>query len=132
MTIKQHKEAIQKALDTNDAAVVKALRLLFEKQTADEQASHETRWRNGCGFSGVDAEILTSFARQVERWDVTAPSARRFAFPLSPKQLALARRKLRKYWRQLLPYARERAAELADQHVDCRAAYEAERPMNLC
>jgi hypothetical protein len=42
------------------------------------------------GFNGVDAEILTSFAVQIKRFN-----------RLSPKQIEIARKKMGKYARQL-------------------------------
>jgi hypothetical protein len=86
-----NKESIQQLLATNDKAVGKALLVLLANQTADERATGQTKEHNGRGFTGCDAEILTSFAQQFQLrgW-------------LSPKQIIIARRKLNKYWQQLL------------------------------
>jgi len=85
-----NKERIQELIVTNDAAVKKALLVIFNNQTADERSAEATHDRNNIGFTGVDAKIMTSFAKQL--------IGRGF---LSSKQLAIARRKLPKYWRQL-------------------------------
>lgn len=84
------KRIIQEAIDTNPKAVVKGLMMVYQGQTASEQASHITQEANNIGFSAFDAEILTSFAQQVERGRT-----------LSPKQIVIARAKVRKYWKQL-------------------------------
>lgn len=48
-------EAIRVSLRTNNAAVVRALELIFAEQTRDEQAFHITTHTNGVGFSQADA-----------------------------------------------------------------------------
>ena len=90
LTIKQVKEWMQNLLLTNDKAVCRALVVIFERQTADEQVIGATRFNNNVGFTGVDAEICTSFAKQV--------LSRGF---LTPKQMVIARKKMLRYWRQL-------------------------------
>lgn len=83
-------DEIKTMIATNDKAVARALLALLDRQTADEQASQTTSHSNGQGFTGADAEILTSFAQQVQRGRT-----------LSVKQLEIARRKLVKYAKQL-------------------------------
>ena len=73
----------------------RAIVALFNKQTADEQSAEITQEKNFMGFNGVDAEILTSFAKQVVYKGRT----------LSQKQLAIAFKKLPKYSKQLLKIA---------------------------
>lgn len=88
------KDSIQALIDTNDRAVMKALLVLYSRQTAAEQATQATREHNGRGFSAFDAEILSSFAMQVKtRGTLTA------------KQLEVARKRVRSYWKQLLEVA---------------------------
>jgi hypothetical protein len=70
---------------------LRALATVYANQTADEQVSQVTSHDNGTGFTGADAEILTSFAQQAERFG-----------RLTPKQMALAGKRLGKYWKQLL------------------------------
>lgn len=96
LTIAQVKGWIQKLLDTNDLAVCRALVVIFERQTADEQASDHTRDANSVGFSGVHAEICSSFAKQY--------MSRGF---LSPKQMVIARKIMKKYWKQLAEISKE-------------------------
>jgi hypothetical protein len=86
----------------------RALEVIFERQTADEQDSGQTTHENGIGFNGLDAEILSSFAKQVKRWKGTPEGQRRFPVPLSEKQLNIARRKMAKYAGQLERIVREK------------------------
>ena len=97
--------AINELLLRNDRAVERALLVLLARQTDDEVTSQETRHRNSRGFSGVDAEFLTSLALRVKR-----------GRGLTPNQLAAVRKpnrqgicKLAKYWRQLAEEAAARA-----------------------
>ncbi len=82
--------------------VGRAVYALFERQTRDEQALDATMLHNGVGFSGCDAEILSSFAKF---WKKTGF--------LTPKQLVIARKKLPKYRKQLAEIAEEKRAEKA-------------------
>jgi hypothetical protein len=69
----------------------RAITLLYGFQTATEQEAQATAERNGAGFNGTDAFILSSFAEQVAKGRT-----------LSPKQLAIAHRKLPKYAKQVI------------------------------
>lgn len=88
------KEEIQELLATSDKMVKRSLVKIFEKQTEDEQQSDDTRHNNGVGFNGLDARILSSFAKQVIERD-----------SLSPKQMAIARNKMKKYAGQIAKIA---------------------------
>lgn len=96
-------DEIKTLIATNDKAVTRALLALLDRQTADEQAAQVTSHSNGMGFTGVDAEILTSFAQQVQRGRT-----------LSVKQMEIARRKLVKYAKQLALVANAAAALAAE------------------
>jgi hypothetical protein len=90
------KEDIQDLLRTNDRAVVRALLFLYSQQTKDEQEVEATQHSNGRGFNGMDANFLSSLAKQYQQ--------RKF---LSRKQIGFVRQKLMKYWRQLAERAEE-------------------------
>ena len=89
---------------------VRAMLAIYEKQTATEQETATTKESNGIGFNGLDAEILSSFSKQVQRWEGTPEPLRRFPVPLSEKQLNLARKKMAKYAGQLARIARAKQA----------------------
>lgn len=77
-----------------DAAMVKALLYLFDRQTDDEQHSESTNQHNRMGFTGTDAQLLSSFAKQViqKAW-------------LSPRQMQVLRGKIQKYAGQIAKVA---------------------------
>lgn len=75
------KAAIIEMLKTDDRAVARALVVLNERQTADEQASEDTRYRNGRGFRPCHARMGTSMAKFF--------TARGY---LTPKQIAYFRK----------------------------------------
>ena len=82
---------VKNQLSTNPAWAQRAIVKLWERQTADEQATQNTRNVNGMGFNGTDAFILSSFAEQINKGRT-----------LSPKQLTIAFKKLPKYSRQII------------------------------
>jgi hypothetical protein len=84
-------EQLRQRLASNDRWALRALMRIYQNQTADEQCREATIERNGIGFTGPDAEIMTSFARQYQRrgW-------------LTEKQMAILRRRIPAYARQIV------------------------------
>ena len=82
-------------LATDIALAYDCLLTIFSMQTASEQAADVTVEHNGVGFSGVDAEIFSSFAKQLLSRRTNNPAAR-----LSAKQEALLLKRMPKYARQ--------------------------------
>lgn len=89
------KDTIRALLESNASAVYRALIVLFNRQTADEQQSEDTKHLNGRGFNARDAKFGTDLAQRCLNPD------KRYRYPLSVNQLAAARRMLRKYAGQL-------------------------------
>lgn len=91
------RDGIQRLLENSEKAVIRGLLVVFNNQTIEEQRIEGTVEHNKKGFSGPDAEILTSFAKQyLEKGYLT------------PKQFAIARERMKKYWKQLLKEAEKR------------------------
>lgn len=67
---------------------------IYRRQTMDEQASFATLHLNGIGFNGADAEIMSSFAKRLER-----------GINLSERQVAAAKKIMPKYAGQLAKIA---------------------------
>lgn len=90
------KEEILDRIQERDDWACGALMVIYKNQTAIEKAGGYTKETNKIGFTKFDAELLTSFAKQYEskKW-------------LSVKQLAVIRRRIPKYWRQLVKAANE-------------------------
>lgn len=101
------KRMVRENLAVNDTWLIRGLLAIYARQTADEKSSEHTKHDNEVGFNGLDAPILSSFAKQVIQWNNTEPRFRRFNSPLSPKQLVIARRKMAKYSGQLTRIARQ-------------------------
>ena len=98
-------------LKTNDKAVARALVVLKNRQTADEQRSEHTSHLNGRGFRPCHARMGTSMAKFYEKYG-----------KLSEKQIAYWRKPMKKggmriaiYWRQLLEEAQAKAARVAQE-----------------
>jgi len=79
--MKVTKEQIIKLLNENDRAVARALVVLNERQTLDEQRDEQTRNLNGEGFTPSDAFMGTRMANYYVKFN-----------KLSEKQLS--------YWRK--------------------------------
>jgi len=77
-------------LSSNPVWALKGLVKIYNLQTADEKASGTTNNLNSVGFSGCDAEILSSFAVQYLKWN-----------RLSPKQMTLIHKKMPRYHKQI-------------------------------
>ncbi len=76
---------LRERLATNLRWATKGLVRIYEFQTADEQASGHTRVYNNVGFSGVDSEILSSFAERVNKGYNLSPKQQIVLFKLMPK-----------------------------------------------
>jgi hypothetical protein len=97
-----NKDRILALLNESDTAVCRAVLAIYEKQTADEQATASTAENNGIGFNGADAGFGSSLAKQyAERGS------------LSPRQIACARKMMRKYANQLAEIANAKAKATA-------------------
>lgn len=88
------KDAIQHLLRTNDKAVGRALLQIYARQTQAEQRCKDTQEDNGVGFTGVDGQFLSDVAERYKKYPM-----------LTPKQMAIVRPKMLKYWKQLLAIA---------------------------
>jgi len=87
---------VKTKLSTSEVWAKAALLKIFDFQTKDEQRYETTSEYNGVGFTGVDGEILTSFAKQLllKGW-------------LSPKQMTIVKKKMPKYWMQIIKLSDE-------------------------
>ena len=86
VTKKVVREYLKEKLSTDEAWAIRALVKIYAYQTENEKEYLETNEENGVGFSGADAEILTSFAEQYRRKGY-----------LSPKQMEIVYKKMKKY-----------------------------------
>lgn len=84
-------QALWDQMEVDDNFLVGCLMTLYSFQTEDEKAIEATCHDNSMGFNALDAGIMSSFAQFYQRTGF-----------LTPKQLNLARRTLKKYSRQLL------------------------------
>jgi hypothetical protein len=82
---------VREQLRTNDIWAKAALLRIYDYQTQDEKQSEQTSHNNKVGFTGSDAEILSSFAKQLIN--------RKF---LSPKQMNLLHKRIHKYHNQII------------------------------
>jgi hypothetical protein len=67
---------------------IRGLLRIYEDQTAEEQACGDTRVHNGVGFTGVDGEILSSFAEQIGKGRIMSEKQMKLIFKKMPKYAA--------------------------------------------
>ena len=91
VTKKAITEYVKLQLGTSEVWAKSALLKILENQTQDEVATESTHEHNGIGFTGADAEILTSFAKQYQK-----------SGTLSQKQLVILFKKMPKYSAQII------------------------------
>ena len=101
-TLKTAADMVRSNIAADKRWLVRAILAIYDNQTADEQRRESTDHDNGVGFTGLDAKILSSFAKQIRRWQQNPQHGQ----PLSPKQFAIAQRKMPKYAIQLVRIAR--------------------------
>jgi hypothetical protein len=89
-----NKEYFRQMVTTKPAWTIRAILVLYERQTEDEKDAMSTMEENGAGFNGFDAEFLSSLAEQV--------LSGKF---LSENQIKAAQKKIGKYSQQLLDIA---------------------------
>ena len=87
---------------TGKKAVVNAIKGLYARQTESEKADKTTRCSNGRGFNAKDARFLSSIAQALPRYHDN----------MTDRQLYVARKMLRKYWRQLLEIIEEKGGKV--------------------
>jgi hypothetical protein len=105
-SIKAAADMVRHNLAASNNWLYRGLLAIHAKQTSTEQCWGTTRDNNGVGFASNDAELLTSYVRQIEKFNATPPLSRRFTQPLSGNQLNWARRKMLKYSGQLARISR--------------------------
>jgi hypothetical protein len=118
-------DELKELLKTNPRARERALLVLLDRQTADEQATQTTREHNGQGFTAYDAELLTSFAQQVQRNRYGNPNGQR----LSVRQHEIAAKRLPKYAKQLRLVAAVKAETVSEENRRYGASIADERAM---
>lgn len=91
VTKTERKEFVKTKLATDIAWMQRGLLKVYELQTDAEQAWGQTSEANGVGFTGTDAQILSSFAEFLKKYK-----------KLSPKQMTILKKKMPKYWKQII------------------------------
>ena len=96
------KEAIQTLIDEKAEATARALLIVYANQTAAEKSRGATIEHNGIGFSSRDAEFLTDVARKYRYYGRWA----------SERQLNAVRKRVRRYWKQVLRHMADQGGEV--------------------
>lgn len=87
-------QIVRGKLETNEKWAIRAMVKIYEcNQTWEEQSCEQTVDDNGIGFNGLDANILSSFAKQVQAGRT-----------MSQKQMSIIMKKMKKYARQVIDF----------------------------
>lgn len=123
---KQWEAYLKDLLKTNEAALVKSIVLIYDRQTDEEKNKGESIEDNYVGFSKVDANDMGAIARKIKAGKA-----------LTKGELAKSRNKMQKYWKQLMVISKEqaeankmkKAAEAYDEQAEAETIdeYELER-----
>ena len=92
-----NKEEIKEKLMTDIRWLERGIVAIYKKQTQDEKVKKETNKHNNVGFTGADANILSSFAEQILKGK-----------KLSEKQMFIATKRMEKYAGQLAKIANKK------------------------
>jgi hypothetical protein len=85
------KEDVQARFNTDYRWLLRGILAIHNQQTLDEKKTESTNHTNHRGFTSTDAKLLSSFAGQILK-----------GYGLSPKQVFIARKKMRKYAGQIV------------------------------
>jgi len=105
-----NKDAIVELLRTNDKAIIRALIVLNERQTIDEQLSTTTKYQNGKGFRPCHARMGTSMAEFFTKNNYLSP--KQIAYWRKPNTKGIMRIEI--YANQLLKIAEAKAKKMID------------------
>ena len=95
---KQWEAYLKDLVKTNNAALLRAIVLVYDNQTPEEKCKGKSIEDNGAGFSNVDAYEMGKIARKIKRGD-----------QLTKGEIAKSRNKMQKYWKQLMIISKEKA-----------------------
>ena len=91
------RQEIEDIININYNMLTKAILLLFERQTKNEQKHWVTNVHNNIGFNHADAKFFSSIASQLKNNK-----------HLTDKQIYVCRKRIKKYGRQLTEIANEK------------------------
>ena len=112
-TDKEWKMYLQSLVKTNEKALLKAIVLIYDNQTPEEQQNGESIEDNDIGFTKYDAKELGDIAKKIKNGKL-----------LTAGELAKSKNKMTKYWKQLMVISKRQIAERAEQKRIKRAQYE--------
>lgn len=104
-TNKQWENYIKDLLQKNDGALLRAIVIIYDNQTEEEKRKRQSIDENRIGFSKIDVKEMSAIAKKVKAGK-----------ELTEGELAKSRNKMKKYWKQLMVYSKNRA-ELRNMQI---------------
>lgn len=90
LTNKQRQTFIKSMIAVDERWALRALKVVYDNQTSDEQVRRTTKESNGIGFTQADARLMTVFAKLLETRGLT------------DNQILQVKLRMPKYWKQIL------------------------------
>ena len=117
----QWEQYLKQLVKSNDRALCKAIVLIYQNQTDEEQMKGQSLDDNYVGFTKWDAEEMTSIAQKIIHKQ-----------QLTKREIAKSRNKMQKYWKQLMVISKKniqrRELEQSQRELEeQRAEYELEQ-----
>lgn len=106
-TEKEWETYLKNLVSTNDKALFEAIVLVYNNQTDEEKARYESVEDNNVGFTKWDAQEMSEMAIAIKDGKT-----------LTPGQIAKARNKMKKYWKQLMQNSIQRMEREKREHEE--------------
>jgi len=103
---KQWESYLKNLVKTNDRALIKAIVLIYDLQTAEEKNTGKSIEENKIGFNKIDAYELGAIAKKIKK-----------GHKLTLDEAAKSRYKMQKYWKQLMVISKKQMQEKKDQEA---------------
>lgn len=110
----QWKQYLKELVKYNDRALYKAIILIYQNQTEEEQQKNRNLEDNRIGFTKLDAEEMSIIARKIIAGQ-----------KLTESEISKSKNKMQKYWKQLMVISKEniRQRELKDYEEGLKEDY---------
>lgn len=105
-TQREWKDYLQRLVRTNDKALMRAVVVIHDSQTEEEQRLGTSIERNGVGFTRWDVEEMSDIAVKIKRGS-----------KLSDNEIVRARIVMPKYWRQLMVISKRNISVMLEREV---------------
>ena len=109
-TQREWKDYLQRLVRTNDKALMRAVVVIYDSQTEEEQRLGTSIEHNGVGFTRWDVEEMSDIAIKIK-----------CGSKLSDNEIVHARIVMPKYWRQLMVISKRNVSAMLEREMAMRS-----------